>query len=222
MCEEEGEAPNWLHDPHTDAATINKLFIGGFHALYHVKIGELKVAALFDTGASINAISLKFFRSIHHQLKMIPMNRKVVSADSNSLGPVGEVHIKFQLGKGVFNNRFVILDNLKRDMILGFTWQSNYKIGCDWNREGKHFISNRGQFLAHSINQHVIKQIAKTKGQYSIQNRSITWITIKTPPNVNSNSIYEIQLDRKLPSGIIPLDIAHSLHHKQPSELLIP
>ena len=59
MCEEEGEASDWLHDPHTDAATISELFIEGFHALYHVQIGELKVAALFDTGASINAISSK-------------------------------------------------------------------------------------------------------------------------------------------------------------------
>ena len=134
MCEKEEEASDWLHDPHTDAGTINKLFIEGFHALYCVQIGELKVAALFDTGTSINAILSKFFRSIHNQLKIIPMDRKVVSADGNSLGPVGEVHVKFQLGKVIFNDRFLILDNLKQDMILGLPWQSNYKIGCDWNR----------------------------------------------------------------------------------------
>ena len=78
-------------------------------------------------------------------------------------------------------------------MILGLPWQNNYKIECNWNREGKHFISIKGQFLAHSINQHMIRQVAKTDGQCSIQNRSITWIMIKTPPNVNNNSIYEIQ-----------------------------
>ena len=95
-----------------DAVTINKLFIEGFHAMYHVQIGELEVATLFDTGTSINAISSKFFSSINHQLKMMPTNRKVVSADGNSLRPVGEVHVKFQLGKVVFNNRFIILDIL--------------------------------------------------------------------------------------------------------------
>ena len=68
------------------------MFIG-FHALYNVQIGELKVAALFDTGASINAISSEFFRSLQHQLKVIPMKRKVVSADDESLGPIGEVHL---------------------------------------------------------------------------------------------------------------------------------
>ena len=107
-------------------------------------------------------------------------------------------------------------------MILDLPWHSNYKIGCDWNREGKHFISIKGHFLAHSINQHVIRQLAKTKGQCRIQNRSITWITVKTPPNISSNNIYKIPLDRKIPPGIIPLDITHNLKHKHPSELLIP
>ena len=107
---------------------------------------------------------------------MIPTNRKVVSADGDSLGPVGEVHVKFQLGKVIFNDRFIILDNLKQDMLLSLPWQSNYKTGCDWNREGKHFISIKGQLLAHSINQHVIRQLAKIKGQCCIQNRSIAWI----------------------------------------------
>ena len=77
------------------------MFIEGFHALYNVQMGELKVAALFDTGASINVISSRFFRSFQHQLKVIPTDRKVVSADSNSLGPIGEVHFKFQSGKAV-------------------------------------------------------------------------------------------------------------------------
>ena len=201
---------------------LTEMFIEGFHALYHVQIGELKVAALFDTGTSINAIFFKFFRSIYHQLKIIPTNRKVVLADGDSLGPVGEVHLKFQLGKVVFHDRFIILVNLKQDIILGLPWQSNYKIGCDWNREGKHFISIKGQFLAHSINQHVIQQLAKTKGQCKIQHRSMTWITVKMPKNLNNNSIYEIEFDRKLPSGIIPLDVTHNLNHKQPGKLLIP
>ena len=45
---------------------------------------------------------------------------------------------------------------------------------------------------------------------------------VKTPPNINSNNICEVQLDRKLPPCIILLDITHNLNHKHPSELLIP
>ena len=189
MCEDVKDTSDWLHGLQLDTAIVNEMFIEGFHTLYNVKMGELKVAALFDTGASINAISSKFFRSLWHQLKVIPTNRKVVLADGNSLDPVGEVHLLLQLGKVVFHDRFVILNNLQHDMILGLPWQYNYRIGCNWNREGKHFITIKGQFLAISITPHVIWQLAKTKGQCHIQHRSITWITVKTPQNLNNNIV---------------------------------
>ena len=67
-----------------------------------------------------------------------------------------------------------------------------------------------------------MRQLAKTKGQCTIQSRSITWIMVKSSPHINNNSIHEIQFDRKLPSGITPLDVTHNLNPKQPSELLIP
>ena len=34
--------------------------------------------------------------------------------------------------------------------------------------------------------------------------------------------MYEINLDRELPTGLIPLDVIHYLNHKQPGELVIP
>ena len=150
------------------------------------------------------------------------MNRKVVLADGDSLGPIGEVHLQFQLGKIVFHDRFVILNNLQCDMTLSLLWQCNYKIGCNWNREGKHFITIKSQFLALSIAPHVIRQLAKTKGQCHIQHGSVTWITVKTPKNLSNNGLYKINLDRKLPTGIVPLDVIHNLNHKQSSELVIP
>ena len=55
------------------------------------------------------------------QLKILPSSRKVVSGDGNSLGPVGEVPVKFRIGKVVFNDVFIILNNLQCDIILGLT-----------------------------------------------------------------------------------------------------
>ena len=49
---------------------------------------------------------------MQQELKVLPTSRKVVSADGDSLGPVGEVHIKFNIGNIVFNDRFTILNNL--------------------------------------------------------------------------------------------------------------
>ena len=60
------------------------------------------------------------------------------------------------------------------------------------------------------------------KGQYTMQGRSVTWITVKSPPHLNHDSLHEIQFNRQLPSGIVPLDITHNINHKHPRELLIP
>ena len=88
-----------------------------------MQTGKLQTATLFDTGASINAISFKFFSTLQQELKVLPTNTKVISADSNNLGPIGEVHIKFKIGNVVFNDRFVTLNNLQCDIILGLPWQ---------------------------------------------------------------------------------------------------
>ena len=94
---------------------------------------------------------------------MIPTNRKVALAEGDSLHPIGEVHLQFQLGNVVSHDIFITLDNLQCDIILGLLWQHNYRIGCNWNQEGNHFITIKNQFLALSIAPHVIQQIAKTK-----------------------------------------------------------
>ena len=116
-----------------NASVINGVFIDGFHVLYNIQIDNLHTQTLFDTGASINAISLKFYSSMQRHLKMLPTSRKVVSADSDSLGPIGELHVKFKIGKPVFNDLFIILNNLQCNIILGLLWKQNYKIGCTWN-----------------------------------------------------------------------------------------
>ena len=146
MTEDANNTSNWLGDPQADTAIVDEVFIEGFHALYKIQICELKTAVLFDTGASINTISSMFFSSLQQQVKVISTNRKVVSADGDSLGPIGEVDLKFQIGKVVFHDRFVILKNLQCDIILGLPWQWNYRIGCTWNWEGKHLITIKNQF----------------------------------------------------------------------------
>ena len=66
------------------------------------------------------------------------------------------------------------------------------------------------------------KQLAITKGQYTLQSRSITWISVKTPRDLDINSLFEISLDRQLPNGLIPLDVLHNIKNKYTQELIIP
>ena len=56
---------------------------------------------------------------MQQHLKMLPTSRKIVSADGDSLGPIGEVHLKFRIGKVMINDVFIILNNLHCDIILG-------------------------------------------------------------------------------------------------------
>ena len=81
----------------------------------------------------------------------------------------------------MFNDRFIILNNLQHDIILRLPWQQNDRIRCTWNQEGNHFITIKNQFLALSIAPPIPGQLAKTKGQCTLQSRSITWISIQTP-----------------------------------------
>ena len=60
---------------------------------------------------------------MQQQFKILPTSRKVASADGDSLGPIGKVHLKLKIGKVVFNNRFIILNNLQHEIILGLPWQ---------------------------------------------------------------------------------------------------
>ena len=78
------------------------------------------------------------------------------------------------------------------------------------------------KFLALSITPHLSMQLAITKGQYTLQSTSITWISVKTPRNLDINSFFKISLDRQLPNGLIPLDVLHNIKNKQPQELIIP
>ena len=197
---------------------ISEVFIDGFHVLYNIQVDNLHTQALFDTGTSINAISLKFYSSIQQHVELLPINRKVVSADSNSLGTVGKVHVKFKLGKVEFNDIFVILNNLQWYIILSLPWQYNYRIGCTWNREGKHFLTIKNKFLALSITPQASKQLVITKGQCTLQSRSITQISVKMPRNIQVNSLFEITLNQQLHKGLIPLDVLHNIQHKQPQE----
>ena len=55
-----------------------------------------------------------------------------------------------------------------------------------------------------------------------MQGRSIMWISVKMPRNIQVNNLLEVTLDRELPKGLIPLDVLHNIEHKQPQEMLIP
>ena len=61
MLEDSDDSSAWLVSSSV-LSIINEVFIDDFHALYNIHISNMCTQALFDTGASINAISQKFFQ----------------------------------------------------------------------------------------------------------------------------------------------------------------
>ena len=75
MMEDSDDSSAWLATP--NKAVINEVFIGSFHVLYNIQIGNLCTQALFDTGASINTKSFKFYSSMQQYLKCYPPAEKL-------------------------------------------------------------------------------------------------------------------------------------------------
>ena len=75
MLEDSDDSSAWLAA--LNALVINEVFIDGFNALYNIQKDNLHTQALFDMGSSINAISVKFYISMHQHVKLLPTNRKL-------------------------------------------------------------------------------------------------------------------------------------------------
>ena len=61
---------------------------------------------------------------------------KAESPSGTDLGPIGQCYLTFRLGNKCFMDKFIVLQDLFRDLKLGLNWQFNYKIGCNWNTNG--------------------------------------------------------------------------------------
>ena len=74
---------------------------------------------------------------------------------------------------------------------------------------GRHFLSVNRQMVMQSIPTPTIEPIIKNKGKIKLSPHSITVVSIKRPPNINTNQKYEINYKFPLPGGMIPTDVVH-------------
>ena len=91
--------------------------------LYKVKVNNLEVEALYETGMPISVMSKCFFDKLQNKPKLIGCNRGISGAAGEALVPVGECFIQLQIGKRTFWDRFIIIENLKCGYILGHVAQ---------------------------------------------------------------------------------------------------
>ena len=75
---------------------------------------------------------------------------EVTSASGANLGPVGQCNLTFRLGNTLFTDRFIVLQDVHRNVILGINFQCNYRIGCNRNVNGQQYITHNNRFLCTS------------------------------------------------------------------------
>ena len=78
------------------------------------------------------------------------------------------------------------------------------------------------EMLAQSIHTQAMEAIIKNKGKVKLGPHLVTVISIKTPPNINANQIYETSHMFSLPGSVMPVDVVYKLNDKVPHELNIP
>ena len=60
------------------------------------------------------------------------------------------------------------------------------------------------------------------KNRTCLQAYAVTIISVKTPPNLDPQQLYECGERLQLPEGVVALQVQHKLDHKMPTELKIP
>ena len=210
--------PDWL-DVVIKEVTTDKVSSDNV-ILYKVRVNNIKVEALYDRGASINMMSCKFYNLPGNKPKLIKCNRSVSGAGRGVLIPVGIYVILVQICNKVFSGRVIVIENLKREYILGQVLHRDDRFSMGYSINGRHYITVNEEMLAQSCLPVTTNPILKTKGKIKLLPSSISIIEVRTLETLNPNNIYKLDFNSfQLPEGVTPLDVMHHTDHKIPQTL---
>ena len=113
-----------------------------------------------------------------------------MSASGANLGPVGQCDFLFWLGNKYFMDRFIVLQDLQRNLILGLNRQCNYRNGCNWNVNGQQYITHNITFLCVSVTPSRQEPIIQNAGALQLPPRSICKIAIWAPTKLDKKNIF--------------------------------
>ena len=131
-------------------------------------------------------------------------------------------YLTLKLGNKYFTDKFIVLQDLQRNLILGIRWQFNYKIGCNWNISGHHYMTHNNSYLCISIP-------SKATKTYSLKCSSVLLTTQECvnhhSPSTNkfkTTAHYELSTSDDLPLGLIHVTVNYRINHKYLKLLSIP
>ena len=143
--------------------TVNEVCKG--HIIkYTVMVNDTPLNALYDTGVSMSCMTKQFFDTLPIKPKLIPCNRYIAGAGGETLRPIGKCFIHLQIGRMIFQDRVVVIKNLRCKYILGqVLHRLLYQFGTSYLTTGKHYITINGQVIVQSVSQALDHPI-KNKG----------------------------------------------------------
>ena len=107
----------WL-DIGIKEVTVDKASSGNV-ILYKVRVNNLQVDALYDTDVSIIVMAKWFYDRLQNKPKLTKCRRNISSASGEALMPIGECFIQLQIGKKIFSDRVIVIQNLNHNYIFG-------------------------------------------------------------------------------------------------------
>ena len=89
------------------------------------------------------------------------------------------------------NDGAIIIKNLYRDYIIGVPIQHVNKMLTGFSMSGRQFISLNGEMIVQSVSSITTQPIIKCKSRTCLLVYAVTIISVKTPPNLDPQKLYE-------------------------------
>ena len=177
--------------------------------------------ALWDTGANLSVMLETFFQitTLKNQSYQ-KYTHKVKSGSGANLGPIRQCNLAFQFGSKHFMDKFIVLQDLWRNLIFSLNWQCNYKICLNWNVNGQQYITHNIKYLCTSTASSVTNPLIynagalTTKKHISNNSTGTNWAKYTTYLSTQHQWWSTIRL--------LPLTVYHRIYNKYPKLLSIP
>ena len=117
-----------------------------------IRIGSRICRALIDTGADVSVVHSKVFKSIKPRPDLISKSIKLQTANGSRLKFKGETSLEFKVGEQRSRYDFFVVENLKRNVILGRDWLKKNQVGIYYDLDALRF---KGEYVALEEDKHI-------------------------------------------------------------------
>lgn len=126
--------------------------INNFLGFTKVKINQIDAIALFDSGATINSISLSLFKRIIQTIKIknCDFNSKntIITISGNKIEPFTKIKLRIQIKGFSWKKLFVVIDGLPVPCILSYSFMKQIKIEIIPSKDQFYFEFNKKKYYS--------------------------------------------------------------------------